>query len=67
MFLVLVGLVHQLVVHFDALRRRVAHTFYFSVIVLHFYFFQTLVRDLPDHVRILLIVLSSDYLRWRLR
>jgi len=39
--IVLVRLVHrrQLVVHLHTLRRRVAHAFDLSVVVLHLYFF----------------------------
>ena len=43
-------LAHELVVDFDALRRRVAHPFYFSIVVLHLYLLQSLVGDFADYV-----------------
>jgi hypothetical protein len=63
---VLVRLIHKLIVHFDALGRRVAHSLYFSIVVLHFDFFQTLISDFTQHVWILLLS-CANYLRGRFR
>lgn len=43
-------LVHKLIVYFDTLRRRIAHSFYFSIVVLHLDFFKPLVCDFADDV-----------------
>ena len=64
LLLILVGLVHQLIIHLDALGWRISHTLDLAIVVLHLDFLQPLIRDLPEHVRVLLIVgYATDHLR----